>query len=286
MPGSKPWRALAAWLGGMLLLASAASAQVLWTVTGPDGQLNWLVGTMHSNDQRVLDFPPALNQAIAQAECIALELAPEQEVFAELERRLPDGASLALHVPAPLLERALALMSRRGLAREQALSLRPWAAAMVLSLPPAGTHPFMDLQLALRARAHGAAVTGLESVAEQVDFLAGLGGAAHLDLLDQAVASAETGYPRLEELTKAWLAGDLERIGKLTASELEALSPEARARFIERGLVQRNRRMRDRALPLLEAGSALIAVGALHLPGDDGLIALLRERGYRVEAVY
>lgn len=290
MSRSKCLRAAAAWLAAVALLvaASAAPAQVLWTVTASDGRINWLVGTLHSDDARVLDFPPALVQAIAQAECIALELAPEPEVFAELDRRmrLPDGETLGRHVPGPLLERALELLIRRGLERGQALNLRPWAAAMILSLPPAGARPFMDIELALRGRAHGARVVGLESVTEQVDFLAGLGREAHLDLLEQAVVSAEAGYPRLEALTGAWLAGDLEQIEQLTAAELEALDPEARSRFIERGLVDRNLRMRDRAVPLLEAGAALIAVGALHLVGEHGLIALLRQRGYRIEAVY
>ncbi len=43
--------------------------------------------------------------------------------------------------------------------------------------------------------------------------------------------------------------------------------------------------MRDRALPLLGKGGAFIAVGALHLPGDKGLVALFREAGYTVTAV-
>jgi uncharacterized protein YbaP (TraB family) len=43
--------------------------------------------------------------------------------------------------------------------------------------------------------------------------------------------------------------------------------------------------MRDAAEPLLQDGSAFIAVGALHLVGPTGLVALLRERGYTVTAV-
>ena len=38
--------------------------------------------------------------------------------------------------------------------------------------------------------------------------------------------------------------------------------------------------------PLLEAGHAFITVGALHLPGERGILHLLEQRGYRVEAVY
>ena len=47
----------------------------------------------------------------------------------------------------------------------------------------------------------------------------------------------------------------------------------------------RARRFRDAALPYLEEGGAFIAVGALHLAGDSGLVELIRGAGYTVSAV-
>ena len=52
------------------------------------------------------------------------------------------------------------------------------------------------------------------------------------------------------------------------------------------GIVARNRRMADRAAPLFDQGGTLVAVGALHLSGEHGLVELLRARGYRVEPIY
>jgi uncharacterized protein YbaP (TraB family) len=48
---------------------------------------------------------------------------------------------------------------------------------------------------------------------------------------------------------------------------------------------RRNRKMRTRALPLLSKGKIFIAVGALHLIGEDGLVALLQNAGYTLEPV-
>ncbi|WP_342210988.1 TraB/GumN family protein [Mesorhizobium delmotii] len=57
------------------------------------------------------------------------------------------------------------------------------------------------------------------------------------------------------------------------------------AAFEETMVITRNKTMIDRAAPILFKGSAFIAIGALHLPGPDGLIELLRKGGYTVSAV-
>jgi uncharacterized protein YbaP (TraB family) len=47
----------------------------------------------------------------------------------------------------------------------------------------------------------------------------------------------------------------------------------------------RNRRMVRRMIPYLEQGNSFIAVGALHLAGPRGILALLRKNGYTTESV-
>ena len=80
------------------------------------------------------------------------------------------------------------------------------------------------------------------------------------------------------------------RIGEVWPLTQALSSDKALARtvideFQLRLIDERNIRMRDRALPLLEKGNAFIAVGALHLPGDNGLVALFREAGYTVTPI-
>jgi len=57
-------------------------------------------------------------------------------------------------------------------------------------------------------------------------------------------------------------------------------------KFMERVVDQRNVRMVERMEEFLKAGNTFIAVGALHLPGEKGILRLLEARGYRVSSVY
>ncbi len=52
--------------------------------------------------------------------------------------------------------------------------------------------------------------------------------------------------------------------------------------FLKYLISDRNHIMAERAVPIIDKGNAFIAVGALHLPGKDGIIELLRTKGYRV----
>ena len=51
-------------------------------------------------------------------------------------------------------------------------------------------------------------------------------------------------------------------------------------------LTRRNERMVQRMQPRLKEGNAFIAVGALHLPGEEGLLKKLADRGYTITTVY
>jgi uncharacterized protein YbaP (TraB family) len=57
-------------------------------------------------------------------------------------------------------------------------------------------------------------------------------------------------------------------------------------RFIDELVIKRNKRMAERMQKVLKKGNAFIAIGALHLPGEMGVLRLLEKQGYRVSMVY
>lgn len=280
------------WLGVMaalwLVLSAPAGAQVLWSVTDDEGRQNWLLGTVHSEDPRLLEFPPELLEVLEQADRLALELVPAAGMLEKLQKAMHfDRGRLDEILPPELYEQVTGILDRHyGIGEPAVRRMRPWAVAMTLSMPPPETGLFMDLALSYRASGLGLEVVALESLDEQLAFLQDLPREGQIDLIRMAVDEFDGMKELFDRLIVAYLEGDLERLEALSEEQLEGVDEEVVRHFNEVGLIQRNHTMIDRARPWLQEGGLIIAVGALHLPGEEGLIALLEDEGYTVEGLY
>lgn len=268
--------------------ASAASAQVFWSVSDADGRQNWLLGTVHSEDPRLLEFPEELLQALSEADRLALELVPDASMLGRLNEAMHyRNGRLDEVIGGELYAEVVELMEREyGMGEPAVRRLRPWAAAMTLSLPPPQTGLFMDLALSFRASGMGKEVLALETLDEQLAFLEGLEESLQIELLRQAVADHARIPELFDQLISTYLSGDLDQLERQSFEQLREMDAAIVEHFNQVGLVDRNRVMLERARPWLDEGGLIIAVGALHLPGDDGLIELLRAEGFRVEGIY
>ena len=268
-----------------IFVAATAPAQVLWSVQGPSGQQNWLIGTVHSEDPRLLEFPERLLESLADADRLALELAPDAAMLAILSQamRYPEPQLDRVLEPARYAELVDILETHYGMGEPVVKGLRPWAAAMTIAIPPPQTGLFMDLALSIRARGLGLDVVSLERIEEQLAFLADLPEKLQLSMLEQAIVDFPRQDEMFEELISTYLAGDLDQLAVIAGEQMDGLEPELREHFERVGMIERNHTMVERAMPWLQEGGLMIAVGALHLPGDEGLIKLLRAEGMTVE---
>jgi len=198
---------------------------------------------------------------------------------------LPPGAHLSQLVGDRLFREVESALAERGLPVLAAPRLKPWAAAVMLATPDMEGDP-LDQRIYRKALALGKKVHGLERPAEQMAYFDELSPDLQKRLLEETLAQLDGFETRLEQLKKAYLEGDLHRLQRLSL-EIDAAGDEALAAwFRERLIDRRNRIMLERLLPLLEANATFVAVGALHLPGNDGLIKLLRNAGYRVTPLF
>lgn len=259
---------------------------LLWRVTSPAGSVNHLLGTMHLADPRVLDVLRVVRPVLAASRAVALEVVLDEAAMAALQSAMFEpagGSSLDDLLGEPLYRRTAGYLARHGIPAEVAPLLKPWAAFTVLSQPPgaAGGVP-LDLALAQEARAGGRGLHGLETVAEQLALFETLPAGQALAMLREVVCHYDLMQTELEHLVRRYAARDLAGLLRASFKYVD----RTRLPLMDRLLWQRNERMVARMEPLLGAGGTLVAVGALHLTGERGLLELLTRRGYRVEAVY
>ena len=268
-------------------VAQASGSGLLWKVSGAGSAPSYLFGTFHSDDPQVLHLNPAVEQAFTAARCFVMEVELTPDTLMAVAQRMyyGEGQRLSEHLPAPLFKRTVQAMARLGVPREVVERLRPWAVVITLSMPPSSGGAVLDMTLYQRALERGIPVSALESAQEQLGVFEDLSAADQLTLLRGTLAQAAEMPSVLAELKRAYLRGDLDALQTLSDRSMQGVDKALEARFNKALIDDRNRRMVGRLAPLLRQGGAFVAVGALHLPGVHGLIHLLREAGYRVEAV-
>jgi hypothetical protein len=252
--------------------------------------VSWVLGTINVDDPRVLDLSPPVAAAFRESTTVVTEMAmdPATAVAAGRAMLHPTPEEARREMGPDLYARAVPALEAHGQSPGTARRLRTWAAALLLNLPPPGSRPFLDQQLYREALTAGKSVTGLESLAEQLAPFRELSAQEQRRLLATTLDHFAEIQGSVPELIEAWLARDLAALRTLSATPV-ALSPREQAlqdRLYGELVETRNRRMAARLAPRLEAGGAFVAVGALHLPGETGVLGLLERAGLGLERLY
>lgn len=265
--------------------APATSAPFLWEIEGPQAR-HYLLGSVHLLPPSAHPLPAALDAAYRATKAVVFEtdlgaLAdPEVQgsMLGAAREDRPGGlkGQIGKSLYARLQERAAAL----GLPTPLCDDFRAWFCALTLELYPFqqagfGVEYGIDQHFYARARDDGRPVAGLESAAYQVALFADMPEALSKDLLAATLDQQTYSGQPPDELFRIWRAGD--------AAALEKLMRDMRKRYPE--LYQRLLSDRNRAwMPQLTerfrgAQPQLVIVGAAHLIGPDGLLALLKAQG-------
>ncbi len=163
-------------------------------------------------------------------------------------------------------------------------AMRPWLAGLMLSVAPlakAGYDPKSGVEIILKHRAEdaGKPVTGLESLATQVEILANMSETTQLAFLRATLEDFDEATTELDTLVEAWAAGDIATIDRVGVQEMRAASQE----IYDAMLVRRNTDWADQIQTILAgSGTTFIAVGSAHLAGDDSVQEILEARGVEV----
>lgn len=277
------------------------SKGVFWKIEKPDVEPSWLLGTMHVTDSRITTLRPPVQAAFDTADTVVVEAVDaidQAAAMGALAKRpdlmmFVDDKTLISGLSAEDQALLSAGLERQGIPLATVIKMKPWMLQTTLSMPACETSrmskgvKFLDAKLGHDAMAQGKELLGLETSVEQLDAMASMPMEAHIRGLISTLELSDRTDDMVETMISLYLTGDVSLLMPLFTAEFgDKLGTAAdQALFDRTMIVNRNRNMADRAVPILEKGNALIAVGALHLPGEGGVIELLRAKGYTLSAV-
>ena len=283
-------------LGALLLLLTVSlqahgqtNHHAFWEVKGSANTV-YLLGSVHMLKPTDSALPPEVLSAYERCKALVMELDlndadAEALLGSSVElAMLPEGQSLSEVLGTELYGELAAHAKSLGMEPELMDRFQPWFAALALEQTALGKSGFeagagVDEQFAQRAQADGKPIIALETVDEQLGFFAHLSMEQQRQYLRATLKDLDTEASDAAVRVAAWQRGDSAELERLMRKE-SADNPE----LFRMLTTERNRRWLSRITELLhDDQDYLVIVGALHLVGDDGLVALLRNQGFKIQ---
>lgn len=274
----------------------AAAAQrytrgLLWRVSAPGTKPSHVFGTLHAADARLAELPAPVREAFDGSLSLMLEYVADdygRERFLEAAMFL-DRQTLEQIIGREDFERAYESLRPAGLTREFVNKMKPWGVLLNLRTswqPAAVATP--DAQLRALARGRRLPVLQIEETEEQVFTFDELPMASQVALLRNGLAHRDELAALAERTLEAYVARDLEALWRVQEdfAHRHPVIAAHHAALVKRVILDRSVVMAFRMQRELRRGRAFIALGALHLYGERGVLALLEEDGYGAERLY
>jgi len=259
---------------------------LLWKVSKAGIQSSYIFGTIHVADENILSLPAVVSAALDSCNIFVMETLPDSAQILSFFNMMyfSDGNRLTEMLSKQLFEKTVEILSAYHLPEEAVAVMKPWAAFLIMNYPPnMGT--VLDLELLRIAQNNGNEIYGLETLEEQGDVLNGMDYEAQIRLLTDSVCHYNIVIEDFEKMKIFYRNRDLQ--GLFAYSNRYSISNDAvYEELLEKLLTKRNYIMAERMQPMLKDGNAFIAIGAMHLPGDEGVLHLLMQRHYDISLVY
>lgn len=261
------------------------------------GHTCYLFGTVHVGKTVFYPLEPQVTKALNQADKLIIEVdirnaAAFQQAIIQYGL-YPQGESIAQHISADTLTKLKQALQRDGISFEQISRMKPWMVANLLIVQEMARNGFpteqgIELHFLSVAQQQQKTVGQLETAADQLSIFDKLTTAQQENYLRENMKDLESGLAMKQGLAliNAWQHADTTRMEKLMHemnSEQSSVSALMQRLLID----QRNPRMAEKIEALLKNDKAsFVAIGTLHLIGDNSVPKLLRQRGYQVQKLY
>lgn len=273
---------------------------MFWKIEKEGLDPSYLFGTMHVSDPRVLDLPESVENARFDASVVVIESTEVLDVKKAMGRVLmqpemmwlPAGKRLEDYLLKEDAERLAAGLKAKGMILSAVNRMRPWLISSTLAAAgcegkrQAKGLKMLDMQIALDAVDEDIPIEGLETFEEQFAAMNSVSVESQVQsLLKMVTSSAKATGDFTETMIQLYEADDFGPIWPLLTRRYAtdpAVAASGISDFESAMVIKRNHIMAERSARFLTEGNAFIAVGALHLQGEEGLVELFRKQGYTV----
>lgn len=272
----------------MALLVSVFATfgqSMLWKVSGKKMKApSYLYGTIHIQDARVASFDTTVLNTLNRCEAFAVEVLLDEIDMRGIQKAMmmPEGKSLNTL----LSQEDFALLdsickAKLGISAIFMNGMKPFFVSSTLEQLDLrqDAEDALDLFLLKKAREYGKVCYGLEEYMDQIRAIDAISLKEQADMLSQMLHDTAQVSQDFEDMLEAYLRFELDSLAAMTQDT-------ALPKKFEKVLVSdRNVTMVKRFLTISGEHTVFCAVGAAHLAGTKGIIALLRKKGYTVEPV-
>ena len=267
----------------------AQEKNFLWKVASDKGSV-YLLGSIHLLKSQDAKLKPIIDETFNKSQRLAFEVDLTQENPEQIQKLIwqkginLDGKTLQQKVSQETFQSATVWANDLGIDIKVLNPLKPWLAGLtltVMTLQKLGYNPEsgIDRQLARRAKLANKPVSGLETHESQFDVFDRLTPALQEMMLRQSLKEVEQIGGMVDDMVRAWRDGDIVAAEKLFLGSMKEF-PEIREKLLD----ERNRNWLPQIEKFIASGEAtLVVVGAAHMVGKNGIIELLKARGYKLE---
>lgn len=280
---------------------SPAAGPLFWEVNGKNGEGRlYLLGSIHAADDSAYPLRRSITDAFSSSDALAVEadiVAFESDLSAQIkcmkEIMYLDGTTIADHVPKRIYDDAVALLKQHDLYAQQYDYYKPvlWTSVMdniIVGMAGLDSSKGIDRHFLERAKKEGKEILEVESALFQYQMLGAFSDGLQSYMLQSYVEDTtfEEQAEDLKSLYENWKAGNPIEEGD---DQDEELTSEEKALMLEYNkamLTDRNSGMADKAMEYLRSGKTVFfVVGAAHMTGDSGIVAILREKGCSITRI-
>ncbi len=262
----------------------------LWKATSKVNTIH-LFGSIHFGSTEMYPLPEAASQAYESSDALIVEVNlneadPRATALTLMQSgSYPEGETVQADLSPEIWEKLTKVAKKQRLDLLKLQSQKPWLISLTLNtlaIQKSGFSPEFGIDRYFINGAEGKKpILELETAQQQMVLLSTFPTVEQNRLLKETLDQLDQATSYFRSMLEAWQTGDTARLRDLTQSEI-ASDPDAR-KLYDVFFARRNHAMTDKIVEFSRSGeNYFIVVGAGHLVGEQGIIELLRGRGYEL----